>query len=264
MIRRNNLSLYGLIALLHGALLWICQIPFPDPSRITKTRTTTPVLIAAGTRWDKIILNHPMVGDPLLVAQSNERGFTGDLWNKSFKSPNSYIEWSESPRYLKSSTSQWGKTLAAYLDEVSRNKWRPLSKPRAQLTHQRVIPTGHQKGLQISFSPNLADRQPQSIPELPLWEGSTLLPPTRLQIGINPLGFVQSVRLLDPPAADPLQSRYIQETISGVKNMRFQRIQKANKPNPDRLQWGEIEFKWPETLRDRRLEKTPQKGEEVR
>ena len=160
MINKRKWSIYGSVALFHGVMIWFYQVPLHDPAKANRALPASPVVMAAGTSWDPLIKKHPLVRNPLLMAQANERGFTSELWNKSFKSPNPYSDWGESPRYLTEPKAVWGKPFLQFSDQTSAAMWKPIGKPKAELD-EPLPPTPFAKALpQMQFSPNLEDRLP--------------------------------------------------------------------------------------------------------
>ena len=198
MIVKRKLGLYGMIAAAHGIMIWFYQIPFPNPLNIQQPLQTSPVMMAAGTDWDSALHNHPLARDPLLLVRAHEKGFTGGLWNKSFESPNPHNDWEESPRYLDQPGIQWGNSLVQHLENESRKLWKPLTKPTGKLetSASKLVPL--HRISKFRFSPNLQDRIPNILPELPFLENPQPIPPTRMQLGIDSKGMIQSLRLLTP------------------------------------------------------------------
>lgn len=237
-----------MIAAVHGIMIWFYQIPFPNPENIHQPLPTSPVIMAAGTEWDTTLQKHPLTRDPLLLARAHEKGFTGDLWNKSFESPNPYNDWNESPRYLDIPELEWGSALSEFVSLESQSLWKPLTKPDSKL---ELTGTQPQKLLRVStfqFSSNLKDRIPSQVPELPLWNGPQPLAPTRIQLGIHSMGMVQSARLLNPEETDSVQREFLQQAVRIAKKLNFRPIQDSPSPAPDKLQWGELEIQWEQAL----------------
>lgn len=242
MISKRKWSIYGSVALFHGVMIWFYQVPLHDPAKANRALPASPVVMAAGTSWDRLIKKHPLVRNPLLMAQANERGFTSELWNKSFESKNPYSDWGESPRYLEEPKTDWGETFLQFSDHTSAAMWKPISKPKAELDESLPANPFAKAQPQMQFSPNLEDRLPDVMPELAVWTGSHPIPPTHLQIGIDPLGFVQSVRLVD--LVNPGEQEFIQKAIRKIKNMMFRRDPNWNEASPGPLEWGDVEIQW--------------------
>lgn len=180
----------------------------------------------------------------MLMAQANERGFTSELWNTSFKSKNPYSDWGESPRYLQEPKTGWGDAFLEFAQQTSQAMWNPITKPKAELDAPLPENPFHQARSHIQFSNNLEARLPEHLPDLAVWDGTTPLPPTHLQIGIDPLGFVQSVRIIDPPSPDPKEQAFIQQAIGIFKTLMFQRAPDWNNPSAYQLEWGDAEIQW--------------------
>jgi hypothetical protein len=244
MINKRTWSIYGAVALFHGVMICFYQVPLHDPAKAKRTLPTSSVVMAAGTSWDPIIKTHPLVRNPLLMAQANERGFTSDLWNKSFENQNPYSDWGESYRYLEHPQTDWGHSFLHFSDRLSENLWKPIDKPGAELNEALPPNPFAQAQTQLQFGQNLQNRLPDSLPELPAWTGSEPLEPTRLQLGIDPLGLVQSVRLENPSAWNQNEQDFVQQAIRKIKTMMFQRDPNWNEASPGPLEWGDVEIQW--------------------
>ena len=253
-----------MIAAAHGIMIWFYQIPFPNPANIHQPLPTSPVIMAAGTEWDATLQKHPLTRDPLLLARAHEKGFTGELWNKSFESPNPYNDWNESPRFLDHTELEWGSAFGEFVALESRSLWKPLTKPVSKL---EPAGTQAQKWPRVStyqFSPNLRDRIPAQLPELPLWQGPQPLAPTRLQIGVHSRGMVQSIRLLNPDVTDSVQREFLQQAVRITKQLKFHPSQDSPSLAPDKLQWGELEIQWEQAIPATNQHTNPNQKVEVR
>lgn len=244
MINKRTWSIYGSVALFHGVMIWFYQVPLHDPAKAERSPPTSTVVMAAGTYWDPLIKSHPLVRNPLLMAQANERGFTSELWNKSFKSPNPYSDWGESPRYLEEPKTDWGTPFLQFSDRLSKTLWKPITKPKAELDEALPPNPFAQAQTQLQFGQNLHKRLPNTLPELPVWSGSDPLEPTRLQLGVDSLGFVQSVRLEDPASLNQKEQDFVQQAIRKIKTMIFRRDPDWNEASPGPLEWGDVEIQW--------------------
>ena len=242
MINKRKWSIYGSVALFHGVMIWFYQVPLHDPAKANRALPASPVVMAAGTSWDPLIKKHPLVRNPLLMAQANERGFTSELWNKSFENRNPYSDWSESPRYLEEPKTDWGKPFLEFSYQTSAAMWKPIGKPKAELDEPLPENPFVKAQPQMQFSANLEDRLPDVMPELAVWTGSHPIPPTHLQVGIDPLGFVQSVRMVD--SVNPGEQEFIQKAIRKIKTMMFRRDPNWNESSPGPLEWGDVEIQW--------------------
>jgi hypothetical protein len=248
MITKRKFGLYGIIAAVHGIMILFYQIPFPNPENIHQPLPTSPVVMAAGTKWDAALQKHPLTPDPLLLARAHEKGFTGGLWSKSFESPNPYNDWNETPRYLDHPELAWGHAFGEFVSLESQSLRKPLTKPISKL---EPIETQTQHLPRVStfqFSQNLKDRIPTQQPDLPLWQGPKPLESTRMQIGIHSMGMVQSIRLLNQGETDSIQSEFLKQAIRTAKQLKFRPIKDSPSSVRDKLQWGEIEIQWEQAL----------------
>lgn len=244
MIAKRNLRLYGMIAAVHGIMIWFYQMPFPNPANVHQPVNRSQVIMAAGTEWNASLNEHPLTRDPLLLARAHANGFTGGLWNKSFQSPNPYSDWNESPKYLDKPELEWGEALGDFVDNTSQSLWKPLTKPDIKL---EVMGMQHHKPVGVStfnFSSNLKDRIPKNPPELPLWQGPQPIAPTRIKIGVNPMGMILSARLLNHAETDSVQKDFLKQAVRITKRLRFQPIQNPLYPASEKPQWGELEIQW--------------------
>lgn len=250
MITIRKLGLYGMIAAVHGIMIWFYQIPFPNPANMPQPILTSPVIMAAGTDWDATLQKHPLTRDPLLLARAHEKGFTGGLWNKSFKSPNPYNDWEEAPRYLGIPELKWGGALIEYLDRESQGLWKPLSKQTGKLESTGAQTKDLIRASRFRFSSNLRGRSPENLPELPLWNGTQPLATSRMQVGIHPLGAIQSIRLLDPQEPDSVHRDFLRQAIRITKQLKFQPLSNSLPTDPSSTQWGEVEIQWEQASPD--------------
>lgn len=242
MMSKRKWSIYGSVALFHGVMMCFYQVPFHQPKSLEHALPASPVVMAAGTSWDPLIKSHPLVRNPLLMAQANERGFTSELWNKSFESPNPYSDWSESPRYLAEPGTAWGTSFLEFANQTSKSMWKPIPKPKATLDEPLPENPFDQAQTQMQFSKNLEDRLPAVLPELAVWLGSEPIEPTHLQLGIDPLGFVQSVRMT--PSSNSSEQDFVRQAIRKIKSIMFQRDPNWNAASPGPLEWGDVEIQW--------------------
>lgn len=248
MIAKRKFGLYGMIAAAHGIMIWFYQIPFPNPANIKQPFPASPVIMAAGTKWDATLQDHPLTRDPLLLARAHEKGFTGGLWNKSFKSPNPYNDWNESPRYLGAPELKWGSAFNEFVNTETLSLWKPLTKPASKLEPTETHLQNFSWNSTFQFSPNLNARAPSQLPELPLWKGPEPLPPTRMQIGVQPTGMIQSVRLINPEVSDSIEREFVQKAVRITKKIKFQSNHNSPSSVTDKLQWGELEIQWQQAV----------------
>ncbi len=233
-----------MIAAVHGLVIWFYQIPFPNPANMRQSMPASPVIMAAGTDLDAASQEHPLMRDPLLLSRAHAKGYTGELWNKSFKSPNPYTDWNESPRYLSDPFQNWGSAFSDYLDQSSKTLWKQLTKPRAKLDQVSAEPLEINRVSSWRFSPNLQPRVPNNLPDLPYWKGSSPLSPTRMQIGVDTTGMIQSIRLLEPQQSDSIQRDFLQKAIQASKRLKFKPVIDRHPVPSMNIEWGEIEIQW--------------------
>ena len=228
---RNKLIFFIACALvLHIALIFIFGTKKQTVPRVV---TNVPHLQLADSANELVAL-----GDPTLFARPNAHDFVSAFWQRPPTVAQPSFNWTEAPRYLLPAPEKFGAAFREFM-QTNLSPTVPLNfKPEPKLI-EPVVASGDAlpQATTMQITGELARRRQLNQIELPSLPWNDVIPPSKVQVLVDPAGNVSAV--LRPDNSFEAAAHYAaadQRALQLARSLRFA-------PAP-RLMFGEIIFIW--------------------
>lgn len=184
-------------------LVWLFAFGRPDAASQANVSVSTTFRMVART-LPAGVFDGLLVTDPTLFVLPSRDSFSGPAWLNVKDMDFSPAEWNEPPSWLRLKHEALTATFNSHVDRNRKPLMQATDKP-APYEPEPSLPVATSRNTRVMLDNSIANRLESKRPELKAWPHSEPLDHSVVEMGIDELGRVVTVRLLHrsgSPAAD--------------------------------------------------------------